>query len=211
MAKSKSGAKAPGSKKAKKEKKGGQAKKPAATAKGGADDEKPEAPKFRSPMQQINENDLHNLLRRVMSQQKQAQEINGSAAEQIKNAVEKKNLERGAFAWIKSLVGMSPEKRETRLASFDHYREMCADLLGETEETKNPSFGFARQELGEKEPGAGKQTAKPDGEKDLRPASMRTPAEGGTRADEDNITRLGRGRTAAGVDDLKRGANVNEH
>lgn len=155
-----------------------------------------ERPPVSTETKMIGEKDWQNLHRRRTSLKKQAKEITGSAGELLVSAAENKSLDKPANAFIEKLWAMSPQKRMTTLACFDHYRtfkHFDTDKTLDEDETGQGQLDIPRQEAGEQEPKAPKNGAAKNGSGgeepnkvvDLRPPHLRTPAEGGTKVVED--------------------------
>lgn len=72
----------------------------------------------------ISEKKLRSLLASARSAQKDIDEIAGGIGSEIKQAVEKSHLHRKAFAVIKTLDRMEPEKLADFLDNFEHYLEI---------------------------------------------------------------------------------------
>lgn len=70
------------------------------------------------------EKDLNNLLRQCKGHEKNIAEYVGSLREKIGNAKEKKHLHTGAFAVVRRLDKMEPEKVAEFLDHFNHYLDV---------------------------------------------------------------------------------------
>jgi hypothetical protein len=69
---------------------------------------------------------LMTLLKRQARQAENVQEISGAMGEDVKKHAENHHLHKAAFAWIKKLHKMTPEKVREHLYHFDH----MADAAG---------------------------------------------------------------------------------
>lgn len=153
-------------------------------------------PTAKNDVKQISEKDYQAVQRRRTSLKKQGKEISGSASEILASASENKNLDKPANAFIEKLWAMSPQKRQTTLACFDHYRTFKHFDTGKTldeDETGQGTLDIPRQEAGAgkgepaKDP-TGASAQKPNGDGkvvDLRPKYMIPVSEGGTKVETD--------------------------
>lgn len=97
------------------------ARKKGATASTSTTDEK------KTPTQragQISQKKLKTLLAECRSAYKDTREINGELGAKIKDAIENENLHKKAFATIRSLDRMEPEKLADFLDMFEYYLDI---------------------------------------------------------------------------------------
>lgn len=73
---------------------------------------------------QINQKKLRSLMADCRSAYKDSREINGEIGAKIKDAVENENLHKKAFATIRSLDRMEPEKLADFLDTFEYYLDI---------------------------------------------------------------------------------------
>lgn len=76
------------------------------------------------------EKTFNSLLGRFHKARKQGRSIAGEIGQEIKDAVEKHHLHKGAFALFAKLDGMDEMKRNDFLRSFDIYRERAEGAGG---------------------------------------------------------------------------------
>jgi hypothetical protein len=127
----------------------------------------------------INESKLKTLIKQITNHSGTISTATGEIGSLVAKAVEKDHLDKTAFGIFRKLHKMSDEKLATTLAHLDHMIEVGglqerADSVGEM---------FSRK------PGEADETPEP--EKDLRPRHLRE--QSAQRADEGNITQIGRG------------------
>lgn len=84
-----------------------------------------ETPSHRAVGNMISQNDLKNLLRRCTTDANQIGTINGTLRERIADAVEKKHLDKKAFALLRRLDKMENEDLATFWDNFLAYMDMA--------------------------------------------------------------------------------------
>lgn len=138
------------------------------------------------------EKDLKNLLRELNARQGKISELQGEMGEKVANAVEKKNIHKGALALSRRLLKMDGVKLGAFLAHFDHYREQLkiddqvADAMPGLEKEETASAPRRK---------TGKDAAGDQGEDDDRPAAQggnpfKSVAQAGENLIKENTRRL---------------------
>jgi hypothetical protein len=134
------------------------------------------------------EKDLRNLLRELNSRQGKISELQGEMGAKVQNAVDKKNVHKGALALSRRLMKMDGVKLGAFLAHFDHYREqlkiddMVAEAMPGMEAEPEAQVSSRRKKTG-------KDAAGDQGEDDGED-SFSSVAAAGDRVIRDNVRRL---------------------
>lgn len=110
----------------------------------------------------IGKDDLNSLIKRCNSATNKLDDAKTDLSELISAAVEKKNLHKGAFGWVRRLKRMDPVKLYAWLQNFDAYREHLAldDLAGESLELDEGTKAAKAKAAGKR--GSGKRKGDDD-------------------------------------------------
>lgn len=87
--------------------------------------------------------ELSELRRKVGGLQGQMDEARGEMGSMLKEAAEKKNVNKKAFKWVSQILNMDDEKRDAFLSHFDHYRQELGVDEGRTLNMFDPSKAAA--------------------------------------------------------------------